>query len=1307
MTLQSSLQRQKGSQSCVRGELVFVLVSLWTLPVGFTLGQPGYESNVVIVQFAPGTAIGTGAAKTGLDIFDRTASRYRVREIKRVFPFLDHVQLTPKTAQNLTALRRTYYVHYDADDDPAQVARALTAVPDVVYAEPVPTNHVHGRGVKLEPNDSLFAEQIYLRNLRLPEAWEIVKGEDATKPVVIAIVDAGGEWRHEDLRANAWTNQHEIPGNGIDDDGNGFIDDVHGANFANEDATNNDPTGVPESPGAWHGTTVAGAASAVTDNAKGIAGAAWNAQLMHVNAGCRSGGLGICHGYEGILYAAANGADIINASWGGYRKYPTPPTRMQTQTLDLATDMGALVVASAGNDGADVTRDYVPIYPYAHPRVLSVGATFKDSRTKAYFSNYGKNIDVFAAGVSIITTAPDGKYSHDAQGTSFAAPLASGVAALVKTRFPEISADELREQIRLASENMDNENRGYAEGRLGRGYINAEAAVQNPTLPAVRLSHWSWTDADGDSLLASQVEDVTVKVVVVNHLADAQQLHVGLVPFYTYPYIAMPTAEQVVGTLPRGDSAEVTFEFTVSSEVPLYSTPRFYVQMRDGAYVDETDQIRLDINNMIDVTHGVLSVLYVSTDGDNWLDNSGWDIARVPLQDQLAEWYGVTLSRYWIKELSLGDNALSGTIPGELGRLRSLDELDLHGNALSGRIPREFGRIRGLNRLFLQENSLSGAIPNELENLVFMEEMLLHENSLSGTIPAGLAENFSLKRLSLHSNSLSGSIPTGWRRFGKLQSLLLHENALSGAIPKQLGGLYELEELRLDNNSLSGSIPSTLGSSMALRTLNVSNNQLTGEIPRELGTLARLESLNLSKNDLSGTVPPELGALSKLKWLYLDGNSLSGKIPNELGKLRQLQRLSLSSNELSGVIPGALGRLSKLETLALGSNAISGAIPRELGNLSNLRWMWLGNNSLSGAIPSELGNLSNLRWIWLGSNSLTESLPRELGSLSRLEVLAVENNSISGAIPAELGNLSHLRRLWLNNNSISGTIPRELGSLPMLQQLWLQSNNLSGSVPEEIGKLSKLEWLDLSYNALTGKLPRSLMQLNDLQHLHFDGQDLCAPQDETFQAWLNSIPDKSGPTCADLHLTGRIDDQTFIEGETIAPLVLPEAAGGAGPYGYTLCPTLPAGLIFSETSRTLSGIPSKVSEKAPCTYTATDSRGVADSLTFSLEVVSLQLASRHTGLPEAFEVRGNYPNPFRTSTRLVFNLPSPARVSVEVLDVVGRHVLTLPGQDLDAGWEQSIELSGIPMSSGLYLYQIHATLATGSEIRRGKFLRIR
>ena len=986
-----SFQRNRWRRCC-RAH-VWLLLLAGALAVSTAAGQlqSKYQPHVVVVQFDPQIPLAPVGATIGWPAFDSVVAAFDVHGIERAFPFLDHVDVTPEIARNLAALRRTYYVRYGSHEDPARVARAWSAVRGVRYAEPVPVHHFFEPATGTEPNDPSYGDQTYLKHLLLPEAWDVVRGEDGEPPVIIAIVDGGGHWRHADLRANVWVNEDEVPDNKLDDDNNGFIDDVHGVNFENEDEEDNDPTGLPDTPhnGAMHGTAVAGTASAVTDNAIGVAGAAWNAELMHINVSCRHIAAA-CYGYEGILYAAANGADIINVSWGAV--IPMDDTlRWIAQTLDLATDMGALVVAAAGN--SNDLNDAAPLFPANHPRVLSVGATEKDSRIKAHFSNFGRSVKVFAPGVDIETTVPQDGYG-ELSGTSFAAPLVSGVAALVKTRFPDISADALREQIRLASESMDADNPLRA-GQLGNGYVNAWAALQQPEVPAVRVGRWAWHDADGDGAIRAG-EEVTVSIVVVNHLTDARQLTVGLVPDQPYPFIELAGAEQSVGILARDDSAEVSFRFTVDSSAPVNQRVHFHTRIREGAFVDESvDRLSLGINTSMVPVFEALKALYASTNGDRWLINDGWDTTlTTPTAEQLATWYGV-----------------------------------------------EF----------------------------------------------------------------------------------------FGGLPYRLA---------------------------------------------------------------------------------LEVNSLSGALPDELGDLAQLQHLSFAFNQLSGEIPPTLGALSQLRILQLPVNAFMGTIPRELGNLSSL------------------------------------------------QVLDVSLNALSGEVPDTLGNLSQLHTLLLNNN------------------------------------------------ALTGMLPRSLMRLTDLIILAFDGQDLCAPSDHAFQSWLATVTIVAGPTCRGLRFDGVIADQTFPQGEWIEPLVLPEASGGASPVTYALTPSLPEGLRFNANTRTISGTPTEVTAARTYTYSAADLHGSADSLRFSMEVVSPVGAGRDA-LPTVFALHENYPNPVRQSTHINFDLPWSAQVALEVTDLLGRRVLALPATFVAAGWRRSLRVNANALSSGLYVYRVFTEFPGGRTVREGRFIRIR
>lgn len=474
---------------------------------------------------------------------------------------------------------------------------------------------------------------------------------------------------------------------------------------------------------------------------------------MHVNAACGEGYIEVCYGYEGILYAAANGADIINVSWGSPKEEDSE-VKFLNQSLDLATDMGALVVAAAGN--ATRNNDLIRDYPSGYPRALSVGATQKDTRTLALISNYGKLVDVFAPGESIVSTGLNNGYVVQ-NGTSLSSPLAAGVAALVKTRFPGMSPDAVREQVRLSSEKVDTENPGLA-GQLGRGYVNALAAIQPPTLPAVRLKRWSWTDHDGDRTIAPG-DAVTVTATVVNYLADARQLKVGLVGAAPYSFIDIVTGEVDVGHLASGDSTEVSFEFRVASDTPANQRVRFYTRIREGAHTDEADMLSFRVNRSLEVIHRSLSALYTATGGDNWAENFGWDITAVPSEEEMKMWFGLIFSEGWLLRINLWTNNLTGTIPPELGDLPQLLQLDLGRNALTGEIPSELGKLAQLLRLRLDRNALTGEIPPALGKLAQLQWLDLTGNVLTGEIPSELGQLARLQELYLNKNALTGEIP--------------------------------------------------------------------------------------------------------------------------------------------------------------------------------------------------------------------------------------------------------------------------------------------------------------------------------------------------------------------------------------------------------------------------------------------------------------------------------------------------------------------------------------------------------------------
>ncbi len=268
-----------------------------------------------------------------------------------------------------------------------------------------------------------------------PEVWaQGYTGENIT----VAVIDTGVDYTHGDLDENIWLNDGEIQGNGIDDDGNGYVDDLYGWNFVDG---NNDPQDVH-----GHGTHVAGTIAA-ENNSSGVTGVAHDAQIMSVRAFDENGAGTNTDIAAGIIYAVDNGADIINLSFGGGY---SPSIEAAGQ---YAIEQGVAVVMSSGNNSASS-----PLYParYAEDWGIAVGAIDKNGQMANFSNNAGfAPLDyVVAPGVDIFSTFPDDRYAYTS-GTSMAAPHVSGVAALVLSANPELASAEIESLLTETADPTD------------------------------------------------------------------------------------------------------------------------------------------------------------------------------------------------------------------------------------------------------------------------------------------------------------------------------------------------------------------------------------------------------------------------------------------------------------------------------------------------------------------------------------------------------------------------------------------------------------------------------------------------------------------------------------------------------------------------------------------------------------------------------------------------------------------------------------------------------------------------------------
>lgn len=353
--------------------------------------------------------------------------------------------------------------------DNKSIMKNLSNHPSVEYIEPNYTyNHFSS------PTDTDFSKQWGLDNtgknsgswwsrgvagvdISAVEAWKITKGH---KDIKIAVIDTGVDYSHNDLKENIMINEAELNGSvGVDDDGNGYIDDIYGYDFANDDADPMDGHG--------HGTHCAGVIGASHNN-MGIAGVNAHVQILPIKF-LKDNGSGTLEGaLKSIDYATSRGVNIMSNSWGGGGR-----SEALYEAIKRAEDAGIIFIAAAGNAKND--NDAKPTYPanYKTQNLLSVGALDGKGK-KASFSNYGKNtVHVFAPGVDIYSTVNNNAYKK-MSGTSMACPHVAGVAGLLLASEPNLSVSDLKDRLM----NTSVISTELSEFTMS-GYIDANKALTN------------------------------------------------------------------------------------------------------------------------------------------------------------------------------------------------------------------------------------------------------------------------------------------------------------------------------------------------------------------------------------------------------------------------------------------------------------------------------------------------------------------------------------------------------------------------------------------------------------------------------------------------------------------------------------------------------------------------------------------------------------------------------------------------------------------------------------------------------------
>ena len=386
-------------------------------------------------------------------------------------------------------LRRNYLIRFPAEWALEPLQRRYVRHPSV---EAVEMNRLNRPCAEIVPNDPNYGEQWNLTLMNMPQAWGIEQGNPE---VTVAVVDGGVDMQHLEFRSQLWRNVGEIPGNGIDDDGNGYVDDLNGWDFSdaptlpgNGDSTVRDNEPEDE---IGHGTQVSGIIGAAANNGIGIAGIAWRCRLMPLRADFKYGGGGYLQNDDvaaAIVYAADNGAEVINMSWGD-----TVNAFIIEDAVEYAYARGCVLVAAAGNAGAVGSW-----YPAGLKTVISV-AGLSEERQLNGDSNFGATIDIAAPGDEILSTDLNGGYQNSS-GTSIAAAHVSGVAALVRAANPDYTNAKVRETLIRTADPL------FISDLVGAGSLNAYSALTSPTELIVQIDTARMFSQDAESSNIEKIE---------------------------------------------------------------------------------------------------------------------------------------------------------------------------------------------------------------------------------------------------------------------------------------------------------------------------------------------------------------------------------------------------------------------------------------------------------------------------------------------------------------------------------------------------------------------------------------------------------------------------------------------------------------------------------------------------------------------------------------------------------------------------------------------------------------------------------
>ncbi len=650
----------------INGLKFFFLLSVLTFcTVDFLLARqntpnPTYISGKLVIKLLPmdikpQQAFSDTKKTISLSTLSQVIASQKVSPLLHGRTTSDGRQKTLAAAQP-SVLDHIYVIDL-ADGADIQLAIAeLKEYANVVYAEPF-----YREQLLHTPNDSQIGSQNALSLIRAFEAWDVTKGHE---DIIVGVSDTGVQLDHEDLAANIYINEAD-PVNGIDDDGNSYVDDYRGWDFAEDD---NDPSADFSD----HGTKVAGISSAVTHNATGMAGVGYNARFVPLKVFNSTDGSSF-NTYTSIIYAADQGYDVINLSWGSEGSYSSFAQDVINYAV-LEKDM--VVVAAAGNTNAELD-----FYPASYEHVLSVANT-NMSDEKSPGATYSYKVDLTAPGFGVFSTQNNNGYGSES-GSSFASPHVAGAAALVRTVFPDWNARQVMQQLRVTADDVYSvgSNATYT-GQLGKGRLNVYRAVSETNTHAIRIEDYSYANAFGEYAFYDDTVNLTFSFT--NYLNPISDATVTLSS--ANPNVSFPQSEIALGSMMTMETGqEVNLPVVIAPEAD--NGERVVIRLDyTGQGYEDFEYVEFTISDSFLTLDNGLMALAVGSDGDMGYPDNDKNSAEGLLYDGrlVATYMGLVVANH---PDSVSDNLLMDInnlikdqdfIPTSKMRLEHSDEADLY-----------------------------------------------------------------------------------------------------------------------------------------------------------------------------------------------------------------------------------------------------------------------------------------------------------------------------------------------------------------------------------------------------------------------------------------------------------------------------------------------------------------------------------------------------------------------------------------------------------------------------------------------------